>query len=161
VGDASVSKLRVRVAEAASWLSGLDLPALDALGSPDPETGERWSVRNVMGHLSEALPFWANQVRQVLAGATETGRGDADYVRRREGVEAHSSETGERLRARVSGAIGEVSSVLATLSDADLRREVLHRARSAEHPTQLGDLIERMLVGHLEEHVKQIAAISE
>jgi len=111
--------------------------------------------------MSEALPFWTDQVRQILAGVTETGRGDAGNVRRRQGIEAKSNDTGDQLRGRVSGAIQEVSDVLATLKDPDLDREFLHRARNGDRRMRLGQFIDELLVGHLEEHVKQISEISE
>ena len=160
VGDSGLSKLRVRVAEAAARFDRLRLPAPGPLGSPDPETGERWSVRNVMGHMAEALPFWTDQVRQVLAGAEQTGRGEAGYVGRREGIEAKSKETEEQLRGRMSAAIDGVSRVLATLKDSDLDREFLHRSRTGDRRMRLGEFIDQLLVGHLEEHVEQISEIS-
>ena len=156
-----MSRLQARVAEAATRFDHLRLPAPGLLGPPDSETGERWSVRNVMGHMSEALPFWTDQVRQILAGVTETGRGDAGNVRRRQGIEAKSNDTGDQLRGRMSGAIQEVSDVLATLKDPDLDREFLHRARNGDRRMRLGQFIDELLVGHLEEHVKQISEISE
>lgn len=154
-----IDGLRERVLNVRSQLDGLRWGGSEELSPPDPETGERWRSANVLGHLYEALPFWTAQVHAVLEGAVETGRGASGYARRREGIETGNSVPTQELTSRVGGAVDGLLGLLAGMQDADLSREITHRARSGERKMRLGELIEELLVGHLEEHARQLDEI--
>ncbi|HZA82076.1 MAG TPA: hypothetical protein VFC13_11475, partial [Actinomycetes bacterium] len=39
----------------------------DALTEPDPESGERWDRGQVLAHVAEMLPYWAQQAELIAA----------------------------------------------------------------------------------------------
>jgi hypothetical protein len=145
---------------AAARLNKVRSPFPEVLGPPDPATGERWSPGNELGHLDEALRFWTVQVRAVLAGATETGRGAAGYAERRQAIDAGRILPEQALRTQTAGAIQGLVGMLSTMKDSDLDREILHRGRAGDRRMELREFVEEFLVGHLEEHAQQLLALS-
>ena len=115
---------------------------------------------NELGHLSEALPFWTLQVRAVLSGATETGRGAAGYAQRREAIEAGKVLPEQDLHSKTGGAIQGLLDLLSNLKDSDLEREILHRSRTGDRTMQLREFVEEFLIAHLEEHTQHLLALS-
>jgi hypothetical protein len=155
-----VERYRERVAAAQEALEAVPVLEADVLGPPDEETGERWDRANVLGHLAEMLPFWTGQVREVLAGGTEMGRGEAGYARRREGIDSAGGIGEEELRHRVGEGIAGLRALLADLRDEDLERPLVYRAQSGERDVDLRFPVEQLLVGHLEAHVRQLQELS-
>jgi hypothetical protein len=129
-------------------------------GAPDPKTGERWNAGNVLGHTAEMLPFWVDQVRGALAGRNELGRGVEGYERRKQGIEAGATLSGEELRLRVEAGVSLASILLDEMAPADLERRVTYRSRDGEDQKSLGELVDQLIVGHLEEHAKQLAELT-
>lgn len=152
--------MRERLVRARTRLRELPQIGAGEAGAPDPETGEAWDRYNVLGHVAELLPFWTGQVRNVLNGATATGRGESGYASRREGIDAGSALGEADLRARIEIALEDLSATLAGMQAADLERPIRHRAASSERDVDLGWLVEDMLVGHFEAHVEQLAELS-
>lgn len=131
----------------------------DGWGEPGPldeSTGERWDRGNVLGHVAEMLPFWTGQVRAVLAGAEAMGRDEIGAAQRRMGIDAGREAGEDGLLDRVDAGLAGLLAVLDEMSDADLDRELVHRAGDGERRTRLGDEIEVVLVGHLEDHIGQL-----
>src|SRR4029453_7400543 len=51
----------------------------DALTDPDPDSGERWDRGQVLAHVAEMLPYWAQQAELIAAGGqAEFGRVKSD-----------------------------------------------------------------------------------
>jgi hypothetical protein len=155
-----LTAIRHRLAAAHAALRALPELGAGQTGRPDPETGEAWNRLNVLGHLAEMLPFWTAQVRAVLAGARETGRGEAGYAQRRQGVDQGPEEGEGELRVRIEASVAELARELAEMRPEDLRRPILHRTAHGERQADLGWLIQEMLVGHLEAHVKQLTDLT-
>jgi hypothetical protein len=145
----------VREALAATPLVGPGEP-----GAPDESTGERWDRSNVLGHLAEMLPYWTSQIRAVIGGAGEVGRGEAGYARRRQGIDSGHVQTEEALRSEIDAGIEGLAQLLAQLREEDLDRPVLHRTRDGERTIELREVIEILLVGHLEEHLRQLQELT-
>jgi hypothetical protein len=125
-----------------------------ALTEPDPESGERWDRGQVLAHVAEMLPYWAEQAELIVAGRqTEFGRVKSDPGRIG-AIERDRREHPARLLARVEEGVAVVLALLERLDDRAL-------AATGHHQT-LGDmtvaeLIDRFLVSHLEEHADQLA----
>jgi hypothetical protein len=125
-----------------------------ALTEPDPEAGERWDRGQVLAHVAEMLPYWAEQAELIVAGRqTEFGRVKSDPGRIG-AIERDRREHPARLLARVEEGVAVVLALLERLDDRAL-------AATGHHQT-LGDmtvaeLIDRFLVSHLEEHADQLA----
>ena len=145
----------VREALAATPLLGPGEP-----GAPDESTGERWDRSNVLGHLAEMLPYWTSQIRAVIGGAGEVGRGEAGYARRRQGIDSGHVETEEALRGEIDAGIEGLALLLAEMREEDLDRPVLYRTRDGERTIDLREVLEILLVGHLEEHLRQLQELT-
>jgi hypothetical protein len=143
----------VRRAFAAMPASGWGEP-----GPPDPRTGERWDRGHALGHVAAMLPYWTAQVRAVLAGADVMGRDEAGMAARRAAIEG-SHETGEdALLARIDAGLAGVQTLLAGMRDEDMGREAtLNRPDGTQSRMTLRELVDSLLVGHAEEHVRQLA----
>ena len=140
-----------RIRASAVLLSG------DDLTDPDAESGERWDRGQALAHVAEMLPYWAQQAELVAAGRqTEFGRvkSDPDRVA---AIERDRREDPARLLARVDEGVAVVLALLERLDDRAL-------AATGHHQTlgdmTVGQLIDRFLVAHLEEHADQLEARS-
>jgi hypothetical protein len=129
-------------------------------GAADEATGERWDRSNVLGHLAEMLPYWTSQARAVIGGAGEVGRGEAGYARRREGIDSGHALSEEELRSRIDAGIEGLAGLLAEMREEDLDRAVLYRTREGERNVELRLVFENLLVGHLEEHLRQLQELT-
>ena len=125
----------------------------DALTDPDPDSGERWDRGQVLAHVAEMLPYWAQQAELVASGRqTEFGRVKIDPDRVG-AIERDRREDPARLLGRVDEGVAVVLALLDRLNDQDL-------ARTGRHQT-LGDMtvaeiVDRFAVAHLEEHADQL-----
>jgi hypothetical protein len=111
----------------------------DALTDPDPDSGERWDRGQVLAHVAEMLPYWAQQAELVAAGRqTEFGRVKSDPDRIA-AIERDRREDPARLLARVDDRALAATGRHQTLGD-----------------MTVGELVDRFLVDHLEEHADQL-----
>lgn len=156
----AIESYRERVTVAQQALESVPVLEATVQGPPDEETGERWDRANVLGHMAELLPFWTAQVRQVLAGAGELGRGEAGYAGRREGIDSGAALGEVELRRRISDGIAGLHSLLGELREEDMDRRALYRSQSGEREVDLRYPLEELLVGHLEAHVRQLQELS-
>ena len=152
--DPAVDDLKGRVLAARDRLRLLPVDDL-APGPLNPETGEAWDRVHVLGHVAEMLPFWTRQLRQALRGAP-IGRDDDDRLKRQAAVDGSHGRKEAALRKSIDVSCGRLVSLLERLRDDDLRRP-LRRVQGGE--ITLADALEQFLVGHLEEHLEQVAAL--
>jgi DinB superfamily len=120
---------------------------------PDPETGERWDRGQVLAHVAEMLPYWAQQAELVATGRqAEFGRvkGDPDRI---EAIERDRRDDPERLLGRIDEGVAVVLALLDRLDATAL-------ARTGRHPTvgamSVAEIVDRFAVAHLEEHADQL-----
>jgi hypothetical protein len=158
--DQDLAAMRSRLTAARARLQGLALASRLETGPTDPSTGESWHRGNVLGHMSEMTDYWIVQLRNAAAGTTEVGRNEEGYKSRRHGIDLGNAATEAELKVAVDGGIGRVIDLLDSFSAADLDREVVCHSRDGERDARLGELLETLLVGHVEEHVLQLAALS-
>jgi hypothetical protein len=127
----------------------------EALTDPDPDTGERWGRRQVLAHVAEMLPYWAEQAERVAAGDRVAFGRVSSNPERIGAIERDRHQDPARLLDRVGEGVGVVLALLERLDEEAL-------ARSGRHQT-LGEMtvaaiVDRFLVAHLEEHAEQLEA---
>lgn len=125
------------------------------LTSPDARTGERWDRGQVWAHVAELVPYWIGQSHAVLAAAADGapfGRTVAD-AGRVGAIERDRAREVAELRAELARNVLALRAFVGGLSDTDWER-------SGTHPTlgrmSVEEIVERFLVGHLEEHASQL-----
>jgi hypothetical protein len=104
------------------------------------------------------LPYWLGEVERVLADQSVPaafGRQADDVLRIGVIGRDRTLPVGE-LYARIDAAIDRWTRRLQELDDRDLARLGIHPALGE---MGVGEIIDRMLCGHLEDHVKQLLAI--
>ena len=151
-----VQEYRRRLVAAREQLRAVPQIGPGTPGPADPETGERWDRANVLGHVAEMLPYWTGQGRAVLAGADAFGRDEPGTRARRDGIDGGASQTEEVLRGRIDAGAEAVLELLDELTDADLD----HPARYHDRQVTLEHLVDDLLVGHLEAHVRQLTELT-
>jgi hypothetical protein len=156
-GDQDLAAMRSRLVAARTRLERLPLAShLDA-GPTDPATGESWHRGNVLGHMSEMTDYWIVQLGNSAAGSKEVGRDEEGYRSRRHGIDHGNAATEAELRVAVDQGIGRGIDLLDSLTAADLDREVVYHSRAGDRDARVGELLDTLLVGHVEEHVSQLA----
>jgi hypothetical protein len=154
-----LAALRSRLMAARARLEGLPLASRLDAGPTDPTTGERWHRGNVLGHMNEMIDYWTVQLRSAGAGSREVGRDEAGYESRRHGIDGGNAATETELKIAVDEGIGRAIALLDSLSPADLDRVVVYHSRTGDRDARVGELLEMLLVEHVEEHVSQLAAL--
>ena len=125
----------------------------DALTDPDPDSGERWDRGQVLAHVAEMLPYWAQQAELIAAGQqSEFGRVSSDPDRVA-AIERDRREDPQRLLGRVDEGVAVVLALLERLDDRDLAAVGHHQTLG---DMTVGQMIDRFLVAHLEEHADQL-----
>jgi len=154
-----IDGLRQRVETARRGYAALPRDGWGELGPADERTGERWDRGHVLGHVAEMVPYWTGQVRDVLDGGTVMGRDEAGAVRRRSGIDSGHDAGEESLAGRVDAGLDGLLALLGAMSDADLDRRVTFRGDMGDREVDLRAAIQMLLVGHLEEHLAQLAEL--
>jgi hypothetical protein len=128
---------------------------------PDQPSGERWEAGQVWAHIVEFVPYWIEQAKQILESDSDQpvpfGRIKTDPVRIA-GIEAGRHEPIPVLWQRLSEEIGDLKAFLASLSDDDWRRTRSHQTLGV---MDVERMVDRFLVGHLEEHADQLEGLTE
>jgi hypothetical protein len=157
-----VEAYRRRLVAAREELRAVPLIGRGAPGPADPETGERWDRANVLGHVAEMLPYWTAQGRTVLAGAEEFGRDEPGARARRQGIDGGAAQAEEAVRGEIDAGAEGVLELLDDLRDADLDRRATFHGMGSEGTREvtLEHLVDHLLVGHLEAHVRQLAELT-
>ena len=129
------------------------------LTTADSRTGERWDQGQVWAHLAEFQSFWLGQLERVVAGsaggATEPvpfGPTVAD-ARRAEIIERDRSVPVAELWASVEAQTDATRHFLSGLDARGWQARGLHPSLGV---MAMPAMIERFLVGHLEEHADQL-----
>lgn len=158
------ASLADRLAEAHARLVALR-PAVEA-GAPWPpsphfgvEPEASWNPPELLAHVAEMLPFWLGQIERILEGFPEPvsfGRVQSDEERIAAIGRDRALPVGE-LYARIDRGMSTVTARLREMGPDQLDRR-------GTHPT-LGEMtvravVERMYVGHLNEHVDQLERIT-
>jgi hypothetical protein len=132
-------------------------PLSPAYGS-EPESD--WGPKELLAHTAEMLGYWPAQIDRILGGGPEPvpfGRVSTDPERIERIGRDRQLPTAELFDQVATGA-RRLEARIQSLSAQDAARGGLH-PRLGE--MSVSGIIERFLVGHLEDHVEQLRAILE
>ncbi|MBW3597713.1 MAG: DinB family protein [Planctomycetes bacterium] len=128
--------------EAVAGMSAADLDAAPVPG--------KWSSRQVVCHLADFEPIYADRMKRIIAEDRPTFfGGDPDLFAARL---AYDRRNVEDELAMVEAVRRHVATILRTLADEDFQREGIH---SEDGPVSLATLLER-ITNHIPHHVKFI-----
>jgi hypothetical protein len=156
----NLQAMRERVAAARADLARTPVSEAKGAGPVDPATGEAWHRGNVLGHVSEMLDYWAGQVQQTMEGATKMGRDESGTASRRQGIDQESVQSEVELRKAIDGKIGRVLVLMAAMTPDDLERTVDFHNREGDRRARVGELLQNLVVRHLEEHIQQLSELA-
>jgi len=134
-------------------------PVPSGLTDPDPGATERWEAGQVWAHVAEFPGYWLDQVRHILAARADGvpepipfGRTHEDLGRLAAIERERRTDPAELLR-RVGAQLAEVTATLGALPDQAWTARGVHPRRGE---MLLSEVVERFLLGHLEEHADQL-----
>jgi uncharacterized damage-inducible protein DinB len=131
------------------------LAALPSAKLYQAPTENEWTIMENLAHIVEFMPYWANQIAQLVAEPGRNfGRVMTDERRIREIVD-HAHDSLAQIQAALPGSYARLDEVLASLNDRDLEitgRHVKFGEKS------LAWFIEDFVTGHLRAHNEQIQA---
>ncbi|MBA2720293.1 MAG: hypothetical protein H0U52_13795 [Chloroflexi bacterium] len=156
--------LERRIRDAGSALADLREPLV--AGEPWPlsehwgtEPEADWGPREVLAHVSEMLPYWTDQLQNVIAGDPATavafGRIASDPSRLARIDAERQRPVGEILDA-LSVGLDEAATFAGGAATEHADRLGLHSTRGE---ITVRASVERFFVTHLEEHVEQLRSI--
>jgi hypothetical protein len=158
---ASIDALIARMAAAEARLAEhAAAPLPSGLSDPDPDGEERWEAGQVWAHLAEFPAYWLDQARSIVDAATSEpvpfGRVKTDPGRVA-AIERDRHADPAALLARVREALAETTDTF--------RAWPLEAwSRTGQHPLlgRIGmeRIVDRFIVGHLEEHADQLDGLS-
>src|SRR4029077_3901777 len=151
--------MRARLISAREQLVRLPIASPRRAGPTDPSTGESWHRGNVLGHMSEMLPYWTDQLRRAAAGAGRGGRDEEGTAERRHGIDHGDAAAEAELKRAVDKGIGGVLKLMDKLTPDDLERTVVFHNRAGDREAHVGELLQFLIVRHVEEHVAQLAEL--
>jgi hypothetical protein len=156
------------MADVDSWLQRIDAvevrlrAQVERAGgktNADPKTGETWERGQVWGHLAEFIAFWTEQAGDVI----DEYRGEPVAYGRKGDNSARSAAIDSGLETPIETLWEEVRSDLTELRNflnalpENWASAVGRRDSQEEVPVE--EIIERILISHLEEHAAQLEAI--
>lgn len=150
---------RLDVAEHRLAVFAEDPPA--GLTTPDAATGERWDAGQAWAHVAEFVPYWQGEIQHVVSnvgsdpvpfGRTSTDPGRVGAI------EANRHEPPTEQMARLAGSLTLLRGYLAGLTDAQWGARGIH-SRMGE--MTVPDIVDRFVVGHLEEHADQLQELAD
>ncbi len=130
---------------------------------PPPEDLPRqrpWVAREVLAHIDEMLPYWQGEIERIIAAPEEPvpfGRTTVDLIRTLT-VDRDRYLPVSELYIRLDSSIEKVVRRLLELDERQCNRRGAHKQRGEMTVRQI---VESMLVGHLEEHCDQMAGALE
>lgn len=116
-----------------------------------PAAGE-WTAMENLAHLVEIQPYWAREVRKVIAQPGQPFGRTMEDPDRIAAVERGSGERLEEVVPRLRASMEEAVATLRSLDDQDWTKTGIHSRRGE---MDLAAIVEFFLVGHVEEHVDQ------
>jgi hypothetical protein len=152
--------LRQRLEAARERLTRLPISRPRHAGPLDSSTGESWHRGNVLGHMSEMLPYWTDQIRRAKAGSARMGRDEEGAAKRRQGIEQGDAAGEAELKRAVDRGIEGALKLMAKLTPEDMDRTVTFHNRDGDREVRVGELVQMLVVGHVEEHVQQLTDLN-
>lgn len=118
--------------------------------------GDEWSVAEIVGHVIEMEPYWAESALRLAAQpGLEIGR-QAEDPRRLSGPSSGGGLTPEQAIERLAAAGREAAAMLRRISDDAW--SIAGRRLSGE-PISVADIVQTSLVDHAAGHSEQVIAM--
>jgi hypothetical protein len=105
------------------------------------------------------LAYWTNQIQRAKDGSGTVGRDQEGAAQRRQGIDRGNAAAEGELKLAVDDEIGRVEALLGDLSPGDLERTVVFHNREGDREARIGELLQMLIVGHIEEHIAQLASL--
>ncbi len=116
---------------------------------------DEWTVMENLAHIVEFMPYWAGEIRQLVAQpGRKFGRTKEDPDRIN-AISQHSKDSLEQAKADLPGSYALLDDTLAGLKDGDLQLTGVH-SKFGERKLEL--FIEDFVTKHLEDHLDQLRA---
>jgi hypothetical protein len=106
------------------------------------------------------LDYWTGQIQRANEGSSTMGRDEKGTASRRQGIDQGDGLTEVELRKSIDQKIGRVMVVLAAMKPHDLERTVDFHNRHGNRTARVGELLQTLVVEHLEEHIRQLADLA-
>lgn len=152
-GMTDAERLEAIVDELAARLTALPDSSFTYRAGPD-----EWTAAEVVGHLTEMLPYWAGVATAIANEPGRTfGRALDDPDRAGAVASANQVPRAESL-ARLRHATHEASHAVRALNTSQWQRSGVHPERGT---MTVGRLIEDLMIDHAETHVQQALAAAE
>ena len=118
----------------------------------EPEA--HWGPPEVLAHCAEMLPYWSGEIERILDGPEPAryGRPQDDLLRIAT-IERDRTLPTRELMDRIASYADRHLRRLPELTTADVSRRGLHPTLGEQ---TIGEVLERVVVGHLEGHVEQL-----
>ena len=148
--------LQRRLTAVEARLRALAQKPLEGRTEPDPETGERWDAGQVWAHVAEFIPYWIAQTERVLAAESADPvpfgrtRASADRV---DAIERDRNRGASSLWHDIREDLNDLRALVDEIPENRWRVRGLHPTRG---PMPVSQIVEEMLVSHLEEHASQL-----
>ena len=146
----SIEELAVRLDRTMRVLVGELHGISDAELYTPPAEGE-WSVAQVCAHVVEMEVLWMRKAAN-LAEQPDVARTEEEVERRLAEIAAHARDPLDTIVQRLRDANGQALSILREMRPADLDQPGTLRG-----PVTGRQVIERVVIEHIEEHATQIA----
>lgn len=135
-----------------------ELTALPEASFTERRAADQWSAAEVVGHLTELIPFWAHRavvIARQPGGSWGRSLDDPDRV----GAVAAAGDVprGEAL-TRLRAAAHEAAALLSSIDDAGWHATGIHSERG---DTPVAELVKTGLIAHVESHVRQATAAAQ
>jgi uncharacterized damage-inducible protein DinB len=119
--------------------------------------GNEWSATEILGHMVEMIPYWLDHCRRLIAATGEPptfGR-TLGSPERLAGVEQGARGNPEDLARMLHEQVQEAARAIREMSVEERSKKGMHM-RDGE--MTVGEVIERFIVDHAEEHLAQVRA---
>lgn len=112
-----------------------------------------WTVMENLAHIVEFMPYWANEVAELVATPGKNFGRTMDHEGRNAALREHGHDSLAQARAALPASYARLDDVLSQLNDSDLELTGHHPRRGVQ---TLDWFIEEYITRHLRAHVLQI-----
>ncbi|MBE7471483.1 MAG: hypothetical protein DPW09_27875 [Anaerolineae bacterium] len=119
-------------------------------------SANEWSAIEILGHITEMIPYWLDHCQRLIAAAEPPRFGRTlDAPERLAGVEQATTRDPDELLRLLNHEVQEAVTVIRHLSFEERGKTGIH-LRQGE--MTVAEVIERFIVAHAEDHLAQIRA---
>ena len=116
-------------------------------------TEHEWTIMESLAHLVEFMPYWADEVAQLVAQPGQNFGRTMQHEGRLAALREHGHDTLAQARAALPGSYAHLDEVLSNLRDSDLQLTGRH-VKFGEHTLEW--FIGEFVTEHLHNHVMQL-----